>query len=168
MRIAAILAALLAAAIPLAIDDGSWIVGGALLGGGFLLGGVLRPSLGLAVGGGALVLAAYAAALVAAGAAPGPVEATALGLALAFVVDAADFARVFRGAVVTPAVLARTRRHAAVTAALGIAAAAALIGLVQLVDPGAPPVLRPLLAGAGALLALGAALAMLGKRDGER
>jgi hypothetical protein len=164
MRSLALAAALLLAAMPPWIHDGSLIVMLSVLAAALMLGGLLGPSLLAAAAGGALALAAYALALWSSSAAPGLLDALAIGIALVLMLDAADFARTFRGAEISPDVIRIVRRSWIASAALGAAAVIGLAWVVALADLGAPPVARPLLAGAGAFLALAAALLLLTRR----
>ncbi|MSP50639.1 MAG: hypothetical protein EXQ95_15110 [Alphaproteobacteria bacterium] len=158
----AVMAALALAAIPPWIDDAAAVVALAVPAGAILLWSAVRPSLAAAAAGGALALAAYALALWSSQASPGLLDALAVGVALVLVVETTDFARTFRGAEVAPAIVAAVHRGWAAAAVLGAIGVILLAGAVSLADLGAPPVFRPLLAGAGALLALAAVLAALG------
>ncbi|HWB49068.1 MAG TPA: hypothetical protein VG651_08155 [Stellaceae bacterium] len=132
----------------------------------FCIGGLLAGTLGLVTVGGVIGTIGYAAAAVTAGGGTDIVGAAVYGLALLTLLDLSEFARRFRGAAVTEAVLraqvaywlARAGLIAAVAAALLLCAAA----LAMLV-PGSA---RAVVAGAGALLAFAGALrAGIGKPE---
>ena len=125
--------------------------------------GLRRPLLLAVAGGGALACAAYALALWSASAPAGIVEPLAFGIALLLVLRRADFARSFQGAEVPPAIARDAVNRALVTAGLSVAAVLVLVGAVTFLAEGAPPAWRPVLAGAGAFLALAAAVAVLGR-----
>jgi hypothetical protein len=156
--ILAALAALVLAAIPPAIHASTGFGAVSLLAAMLMLGGLWWTSMLAAATGVALALCAYAAALVASQAPPGVVDAVAIGVALVFVIDAAHAAVSLRGAAMAPGVVAAMGRGQLATALLGGAAAIALAAAASLADFGAPPVLRPVLAGLGGFLALAAAL----------
>ena len=87
----------------------------------------------------------------------------AFGIALLLVLRRADFARSFQGAEVPPAIARDAVNRDLVTAGLSVAAVLVLVGAVTFLAEGAPPAWRPVLAGAGAFLALAAAVAVLGR-----
>lgn len=166
-RTGALAAALLLVAIPLWTQATASVAALALAAGALLWLGLRRPSILAAAGGGALACAAYALALWSSAAAAGLVEPLAFGVALLLALRQAGFARSFQGAEMPPAIARDAIRRWLTTAGLSAAAAVALIGAVTLVADGAPPVWRPVLAGAGAFLALAAAVAVL-RRTGPQ
>lgn len=156
-------AILLLAAIPLWTQPTPLVLALSLAAGALLLFGLRRPLLLAAAGGGALACAAYALALWSAAAPVGIVEPLAFGIALLLALRQTDFARSFQGAEVPPAIARDAVNRGLVTAGLSVACVLVLIGAVTLLADGAPLVWRPVLAGAGAFLALAAAVAVLGR-----
>ena len=110
--------------------------------------GRVRPLVTL---GGSLALIQYALALWVAAAPPDVLGGVVLGVALALVLDSADFLRRFQGATLAAPAVRRQVRHWIVSASLGALAAAALAAVATLVRFGGPPALYPILAAAGAL-----------------
>ena len=160
---AAHLALLLLVAIPLWTQPTAIVVTLATAAAALLLYGLRRPSILAASGGGAIAAAAYALALWSAAAPAGIVEPLAFGIALLLALRHADFARSFPGAEMPPAIARDAVNRGLVTAGLSVAAVLVLIGAVTLLADGAPLAWRPVLAGAGAFLALAAAVAVLGR-----
>ena len=158
---AAHLALLLLVAIPLWTQPTAIVVTLATAAAALLLYGLRRPSILAASGGGAIAAAAYALALWSAAAPAGIVEPLAFGTALLLALRHADFVRTFRGAEVPPVILRDAVQRWVLTAGVAAAAVLVLIGAVTLIADGAPLVWRPVLAGAGAFLALAAAVAVL-------
>ncbi|MBM3547343.1 MAG: hypothetical protein FJX54_10335 [Alphaproteobacteria bacterium] len=163
MRYLALAAALLLAATPIRLHDGGFIVTLSVLGAALMLSGIMMRSLMSAAVGGALALFAYAGALWWTASEPGAFEAILLSLALMLVIDAADLGRSLGGAEISAAALRLFHLGWVVTALIGAGVALGLAGIVALADLGAPPVMRPILAGAGGFLALAAALLLLRK-----
>lgn len=162
-RAGALVAALLLVAMPLWTQASAAVAALALSAGALLWLGLRRPSILAAATGGALACAAYALALWSSAAAAGLVEPLAFGGALLLALRQAGFARSFEGAEMPPAIARDATRRWLTTAGLSAAAVLTLIGAVTLLADGAPPVWRPVLAGAGAFLALAAAVAVLGR-----
>ncbi len=160
-RTVALAAALLLVAIPLWTQATASVAALVLAAGALLWLGLRRPSILAAAAGGALACAAYALALWSSAAAAGIVEPLAFGGALLLALRQAGFARSFQGAEMPPAIARDAGRRWLMTAGLSVAAVLVLIGAVTLVADGAPLVWRPVLAGAGAFLALAAAVAVL-------
>ena len=160
-RTGALATALLLVAIPLWTQATASVAALALAAGALLWLGLRRPSILAAAAGGALACAAYAQALWSSAAAAGIVEPLAFGGALLLALRQAGFARSFQGAEMPPAIARDAGRGWLMTAGLSVAAVLVLIGAVTLVADGAPLVWRPVLAGAGAFLALAAAVAVL-------
>jgi len=161
MRYVAIAAAVLLAALPVYHDDGGFIVTLSTVAAVSMIVGIFQRSLLAAAGGGGLALLAYVAALWWTGATPGLLEPMLFGIALMLAIDAADLGRSLGGAEISAAVLRLLQRRWIVSALLGAGAVVGLAGLMALADPGAPPVMRPLLAGIGGFLALIATLLLL-------
>jgi len=163
MRYVAMAASVMLAAMPAYHHDGGFILTVSLLAAVAMLSGIVMRSLMAAAGGGALALFAYTAALWWSAAAPGLLEPILFVFALMAVIDAADLGRSLGGAEAAVVVLRLFRRRWLVSALLGAGAVVALAGLIALAAPGAPPVMRPVLAGIGGFLALAAALILLRK-----
>jgi len=102
--------------------------------------------------GASLALILYAVALV--GARSNLASAIVLGVSLALVLDAFEFARRFHGAVVTGPALRRQARHWVASVMLGVLVTTALAGAAALVRISGPPALYPILAAVGALVAI--------------
>ncbi len=156
-------AILLLAAIPPWSQPSALVTVLSLVAGALLVFGVRQPLLLAAAGSAALACAAYALALWSAAAPAGIVEPLAFGIALLMALRRADFARSFQGVEVPPAIARDAVNRGLVTAGLSVASVLVLIGAVTLLADGAPPAWRPVLAGAGAFLALAAAVAVLGR-----
>lgn len=163
MRYVAIAAAVLLAALPVYHDDGGFIVTLSTVAAVSMIVGIFQRSLLAAAGGGGLALLAYVAALWWTGATPGLLEPMLFGIALMLAIDAADLGRSLGGAEISAAALRLFHLGWVVTALIGAGVALGLAGIVALADLGAPPVMRPILAGAGGFLALAAALLLLRK-----
>ncbi len=161
--IGAHIAILLLAAIPLWTQPTALVLALSVAAVALLLFGLRRPLLLAAAAGGALASGAYAVALWSAAAPAGIVEPLAFGIALLLALRHADFARSFQGAEMPPAIARDAVNRGLVTAGLSVAAVLVLIGAVTLLADGAPLAWRPVLAGAGAFLALAAAVAVLGR-----
>lgn len=158
---AAHIAALLLAAIPLWTHPSALVGVLAAASAALLLFGFRRPSLLAASGGGLLACAAYALALWSAAAPAGIVEPLAFGASLLLALRHADFARSFRGADLPSAVAREALQRWVAATSLATASVLFLIGALSLIADGAPAIWRPVLAGAGAFLALAAAVAVL-------
>jgi hypothetical protein len=154
---------LLVAAIPPWIHASSLVVLGSLGAGALMLLGTQRPSLAASLIGSLLATASYALALWSGTAPTGIVEPLVFGAALLLVLQHTDFLRRFDGAEVMPKIAGDAFRRWLVTVALAAAAVVVLTAAVGLVSDGAPPAFRPLLAGIGAFLALGAVIAVSGR-----
>lgn len=158
----AYLAVAIAAGIPVWIHGSTPVVLLSLLGGVLLWVAIMWRSLGSGLAGSLSATAAYATALWAEPA-PGIVEALAFGGALLLVLQHVDFTRRFAGAEVMPAIASDSLRRWIVALACAALAIVVLTAAVTFVTDGAPPAFRPLLAGIGAFLALGGAIAVFGR-----
>ncbi len=158
----AYLAILVATVIPVWIHGSMPVAVFSLAGAALLWIAVTWRSLGSGLVGALSATVAYGIALWIEPAA-GILEAMAFGAALLLVLCHVDFARRFHGAEVMPAIAPRAFRRWLVTVAMSAAAVVALTAAVTFVSDGAPAAFRPLLAGVGAFLALGAAIAVFGR-----
>ena len=118
----------------------------------------------LVTAGGSLTLVQYTVALRLNGAPSSLLGAVGLSVALVLVLDLSDFLRRFHGATLTPPARRRQARHWVASAGLGALGAAAVGSVAALVRIGAPPGLYPLLAAAGALVAVAGAAGAVWRR----
>ncbi|MGH7399462.1 MAG: hypothetical protein ACRELW_18225, partial [Candidatus Rokuibacteriota bacterium] len=128
MRLAAVVLLAVLAALPLSVRPSSppvaWLVVGALVVGGL---GVIGWSVPLVTAAGALVLIAYALALVVAGPALDPVATIAIGATLVLLLALVHFAGRVRGAALGPSVVASQVRRWLAVAVVGVLAALGLV-----------------------------------------
>ena len=124
----------------------------------FCVGGILGGALALVTAGGVIGTIGYAVAAVTAPGGADVVGAAVFGLALLALLDLGEFARRFRGAAISDAVLRAQIAYWLARAGLIAAAAAALLLCAAALAMLVPGSARAVIAGAGAMLAFGGAL----------
>jgi hypothetical protein len=166
-RLAALLAILVLAGLPLWIAP-SWMVGVlAAAGATFCLAGARRVSLQAATTGGVLTLIALTLAVRNASAPPHVLVMLAYGLALLLLVDGVHFSGRFDRAAIARGWWRRHLTWWGARAAICLAAGIVIAGLAPLMAMAVPPFTGAFLAGAGVLMAFAAALMFARPDSGE-
>jgi len=151
-----LLVCVLIAALPVAVLPELPMLAAGGAAGLICAGGLALPSLGLAVTGAVIALLVFAAALLIAPAQNASFQAFLLGLSLLILLDATFFRSRFRKLTVAPSIARAHLKYLAASGAYSIVSAAllAVAGDAFPLPLAAP--LRPILAGAGAVLVIGA------------
>jgi len=159
LRVGALVPLSVLVGVPLAIWPAGAVAALAALAGLLCAVGIAAGARTFVLAGAAAALVEYALALAASAGPPRPLAAAVLGVALALLLDAADFLRRFRGAHLTTRALLGQARHWLTSASLGALAAVALATLAGRVQVSGPPTLTAALA---ALAAIGVTAGVAG------
>ncbi len=169
VQLIGIVAILLVAVLPVAVQPGLHLLAVEAVVGVTCAGGLLLPSLGLAVSGSIAALLVFSATLLMAPSVGAVPQAIAMGTGLLVLLDLTWFRRRFAGADVRAGVTLDHLANLAISVLLSVGAAALLIGVAATVPLDLDPMARPVIAAAGGILVLVALLRMLvmARRDGS-
>lgn len=161
VQLIGIVAILLVAVLPAAVQPGLHLLAVEAAIGVTCAGGLLLPSLGLAVTGAIAALLAFSATLVIAPSASAIPQAVAMGTGLLVLLDLTYFRQRLAGSDVGAGVVLGHLANLAISVLLSVGAAALLIGVAVTMPVDLDPMVRPVMAAAGVILVLAALLRAL-------
>ena len=163
-RVVALLSIGALVTVPLLLLRGPAAVTAAVAAGILCAAGVLGRVPALVTAGVSLTLVQYTLTVMVIGAPSSVPSAIGLGVIMTLALDAFEFHRRFDGATVSMPAWRRQARHWLATVVFGALAASGIASAAELVRIGAPPGLHPILAAAGAVVAVAGTSAAVYRR----
>jgi len=155
-------------AVPLLLHRGPAAVTAAAAAGILCAAGVLGRVPALVTAGASLTLVQFTLTVMLIGTPSSVLSAIGLGVILTLALDAFEFHRRFDGATVRMSAWRRQARHWLATVVVGVLAASGVASVAELVRIGASPGLYPILAAAGAVVAVAGTSTAVYRRSRSR